>query len=245
MTLDNPAIFYTPHADDETLSMGLDIANHVEAGREVIIVLMTKGASKGMLDILNGVVHDNVAGYRHDPVREAYKHGVLTSLTAGQSRINEFIGAAGAYRLLTTGSQKVTVDVQNYDDGALTVDQAKTVMSRYDAMYPRASHKTMTYTDPHRDHKACGEALKSLRDEGALTDARWYVQNENRGVTAAAGVTFWTVSPQSNRSDEAVRHAARVYASWNPVVGSYGFGYRSVSASFDALTTYPQAWAHA
>ncbi|MFA4923649.1 MAG: PIG-L family deacetylase [Ignavibacteriaceae bacterium] len=44
-----PAIFYSPHQDDETLGMGASIAEHVRAGRAVYVVLLSNGANSGML----------------------------------------------------------------------------------------------------------------------------------------------------------------------------------------------------
>lgn len=47
-----PAIFYTPHQDDEILGMGASISEHVRAGRAVYVVLLTNGANQGMLDYI-------------------------------------------------------------------------------------------------------------------------------------------------------------------------------------------------
>lgn len=38
-----PAIFYTPHQDDESLGMAGAIVEHIEAGRPVFLVLLTDG----------------------------------------------------------------------------------------------------------------------------------------------------------------------------------------------------------
>src|SRR5665647_3106621 len=43
-----PAIFFVPHQDDETLTMGADIAAHYQAGREIIVVQVTDGAKSGV-----------------------------------------------------------------------------------------------------------------------------------------------------------------------------------------------------
>jgi LmbE family N-acetylglucosaminyl deacetylase len=50
----SPAIFYSPHQDDEALGMAGAIREHKEAGRPVYLVLLTNGINSGMLDIMNG-----------------------------------------------------------------------------------------------------------------------------------------------------------------------------------------------
>jgi hypothetical protein len=49
-----PAIFYIPHQNDETLSKGVAITQHLDAGREVIAVLYTDGAGSVAQKYLNG-----------------------------------------------------------------------------------------------------------------------------------------------------------------------------------------------
>src|ERR1035437_1374650 len=44
----NYAYFFTPHQDDETLSMGAAIKEHVAAGRKVYVVLLTDGGASAV-----------------------------------------------------------------------------------------------------------------------------------------------------------------------------------------------------
>ena len=50
-----PAVFYAPHKDDEAIRMAGAIRQHKEAGRPVYLVLLTSGANRSLLEILNGV----------------------------------------------------------------------------------------------------------------------------------------------------------------------------------------------
>src|ERR1051325_8863493 len=43
----NPAIFFTPHPDDETLAMAGHIKQALAAGRTVVVELMTRGMGSG------------------------------------------------------------------------------------------------------------------------------------------------------------------------------------------------------
>lgn len=43
-----PAVFFTPHQDDETLFMGAAIVQHIRAGRKVYVVLLTDGGASAV-----------------------------------------------------------------------------------------------------------------------------------------------------------------------------------------------------
>lgn len=244
-TFTSPAVFYAPHADDETLSMGVDIGNHLVAGRDVVVVLVTQSASVGMLGLLNGAVVDPVSGVRHDPVREQYlgplTDGRLTADVVGQARVREWRSACGVYDAF--GGGRLAVVALGRPEGLTSAD-VQDVVRDVEAQHPRASHKAMSWTDPHPDHAACGSALRSLRDDGTITDARFYVQRNHLDVARAQGLVVHDVPPAEGVAD-AVRRACACYRAWNPAAGSYGFGYRSVRALFDATLAAPASSVHA
>lgn len=238
---DNPAIFYVPHADDESLSMGLDVANHLAAGRHVLLVLMTRGCSDYALGQING--QDDTYGYVHDPARESYHLGrALTKAELGQARINEFIAAAGQ---LNRSTGRLRVRGADFPDGTLTQAQAQQVMLDIDADLGGAgSHKAMTWTDPAPDHANCGKALRALKASGDITDARYYVSNTYLQQARDAGMNPLAVAAPA-ASVAAVRAALRCYDAWNPAVGAYAFGRHSVGAQITTQTTQPTQWYHA
>lgn len=245
-TLNNPAIFYSPHADDESLSMGLDIANHVRAGRDVVLVLATIGASSAMLDILNGRVFDDQAGVTHSPTLEGYADGTLDNTKAGNARIKEFTSAASQYRLYGGGRGQFVIDTSwKKPDSGLTDSMADDIIWYYASRYPNGSHKTMSWTDPHPDHAALGKALQRSKASTAIHDARWYVQIENLQYAQNAGVYPWEVTPDDQSVVDTLRRALRCYQAWNPAAGSYSFGYRSVKGTFDSQVSNPKGWVHA
>jgi LmbE family N-acetylglucosaminyl deacetylase len=128
-----PAIFFTPHQDDEVLSMGAAIKEHVQAGREVIVVLCTDGAASAV-------------GSRYPSVEEFVAE-----------RDREFTTAV--HRM---GATPVIAENRGRDS-MLTVVEAEAIIRPYALQYPTGSLKTMTYYDDHPDHAACGQALKNLK----------------------------------------------------------------------------------
>lgn len=237
---DRPAVFYAPHADDECLSMALDIGNELHAGRSVLLVLMTQGGSPWMIDVLNGAVRDDVFGLVHDPVREGYLDGVLTRRTAGASRWREFRSSASA---LARTSGRVRVSTPALDEG-LTVEQARAVVDAVAERLPGASHQTMTWTDPASDHAVCGEALRRARESGAITGARWSVSRSYLGHTTDAGIVPEEVVAAGEDVLANARLSARAYQAWAPTQGLYAYGQHSVPEEIAAAGSDPRGWAH-
>lgn len=126
-----PAVFFTPHQDDETLSMGASIVQHVRAGRTVYVVLLTTGQ--------NSWVHTLY------PSTEVFI----------AERDREFVAAVKAMGAIPV------IPAERAVDGQLTVAFAESVMQQWIAKYPDGSFKTMSETDAHPDHAAAGQALRA------------------------------------------------------------------------------------
>lgn len=148
-----PAIFFSPHQDDETLSMGASIVQHVRSGREVIVVLMCDGSGSGV-----GKVY---------PSRDVFV----------AERDREFKAAVKAL-----GAEAV-IRSDRVPDTHLTVEWAKSVIEEYYEEYPDASFKTMSDKDrtnpesAESDHYLLGQALR----ETGIKDARYYVRSRSWG----------------------------------------------------------------
>lgn len=237
---DRPAIYYSPHADDEVLSLGVSIANHVAAGRKVLVVLMTSGCSQWVEDMLNGRVTCALHGGAHHPVHEDYYDTDLTREEIGRAREEEFSSSVGAFRRQSGGN--VEVRFEAVPDGALTVARAKGIIASYAARFPNSSHKTMTWTDTASDHAACGQALRELRAEGALSDARFYIMPER--AAAASSVGPWREDLASSGLRPVLDRAASPYRAWNPSAGALAVGMHSVPESFARVARDPYALVH-
>jgi LmbE family N-acetylglucosaminyl deacetylase/Cu/Ag efflux protein CusF len=219
-----PAIFYIPHQDDETLSMGVGITQHLDAGREVIAVLYTDGAGSVAQRILNGEVGSSWWGGTHNPTTEGYGH--VDNQKFSESRTNELKSA-----LMQLGVKPENIHIRNLSaDGSLTLEEVKTLVLEYETKYPKASHKAMSQHDGSLSHALSGQALVDLYKQSAISDARLYVsRNDFTRVTVGSLVT-----PTTNQAFR-IKKAAMVYQAWNPVVESFAIGYHSVSTQFNSM----------
>jgi Cu/Ag efflux protein CusF len=218
------AIFYLPHQDDETLSMGVAITQHLDAGREVIAVLYTDGAGSVAQRILNGEVGSSWWGGSHTPVTEGYNH--IDNQKFSEARNNELKSA-----LMQLGVKAENIHIRNLsEDETLTLDELKTLVLEYEQKYPGASHKAMSQHDGSLSHALSGQALVDLYNQKGITDARLYVsRNDWTRVTVGSIVT-----PNTNQAFR-IKKAAFVYQAWNPAVESFAIGYHSVSPQFNSM----------
>jgi LmbE family N-acetylglucosaminyl deacetylase len=155
-TLLSPAIFLTPHQDDETLFMGAAIREHVAAGRPVLVVLLTDGGASG--------VCQQMFGSREDCVAE---------------RDREFIAAVTAL-----GATPV-IPEDRMADGTLTGAYTAEVIRRLSIQYLHASFKTISeYDSLHADHRAVGRGLYAAYLWGYTDDARWYLRYDDQPTYA-------------------------------------------------------------
>lgn len=219
-----PAIFFIPHQDDETLSMGVAITQHLDAGRDVIAVLYTDGAGSIAQKILNGEAASSWWGGTHDPDKEGYHY--IDNQRFSDARTNELKSA-----LMQLGVKPENIHIRNLSsDGTLTLDEVKSLVLEYAQNYPGASFKAMSQHDGSLSHSISGQALVDLYNQKEITDVRLYVsRNDWTRVTVGS-----TVSPNASQAFR-VKKAAFVYQAWNPVVGSFAIGYHSVSPQFNSM----------
>jgi hypothetical protein len=219
-----PAIFFIPHQDDETLSMGVAITQHLDAGREVIAVLYTDGAGSVAQKILNGEAGSSWWGGTHNPVTEGYNP--IDNQKFSEARINELKSA-----LMQLGVKAENIHIRNLaSDGTLTLDEVKSLVLEYAQNYPGASFKAMSQHDGSLSHSLSGQALVDLYNQTAVTDVRLYV-SRNDWTRVTVGSTVTANTSQAFR----IKKAAFVYQAWNPAVESFAIGYHSVSPQFNSM----------
>ncbi|WP_312470475.1 leucine-rich repeat domain-containing protein [Neobacillus sp.] len=218
------AIFYSPHQDDELLSMGMGIINSIAQGYEVHLVLMTDGG--GATDALNAV----------NKKLEKEKFAPLTREDFIKARTEEFQQSAASL-----GVKMENIHLMNFPDGKLTYNQAKQTIETFEKTYPHAIHKSMSYADWHSDHAVMGKALNDLYNEHKIRDVRFYVKN----------VQYNTI-PGSNEAPkqmteanlQKIKNASSVYKQWAPASQKYSIGYISVPSNFAGLEKDPQSRTH-
>lgn len=266
---------YGPHPDDETLSMGVAALHYISNGFPVHLVSMTSGGAAGISNTLNGSTACTCPGdhpYVHNPAREGYELHTVESIAAG--RIAEARSALGAMSMVPPIAGIAPGAVYHHvgglldgfgnpDSGSSTapvtragIDAAKAVMLPFIQDYPNSFHYTMSPADHHKDHAACGLALREIKAENPtlLGVPRFFISRLYWTVTdglyaadlrAAAGGTAadpngsidWFTAAGSRTpvyADWLRNRVIKAYRAWNPAGGSYSMGYHSVAAQFES-----------
>jgi LmbE family N-acetylglucosaminyl deacetylase len=227
---DPRAIFFAPHPDDETLSMGVAIVQHVLAGRDVHVVAVTQGEAATARHVINGTrPPTSWWGVPHNPAQEGFEPLDVAAFSA--ARVHELRAACSAM-----GVQPDRVHVYDLPDGVVHAEDVKALI-RTDFAWPGASFKTLSYRwSSHPDHTACGVALHELQleDPGTWGDARWYVYRPQWPVADPDPSTTYVV-PTDAMSRQRVVNACRAYSGWSPALGVFAVGYHSVARAFADL----------
>lgn len=220
------AIFYIPHQDDEIVSFGTAIMNHLFAGDDVHLVLCTDGSGSGVRKELNGdrpcMAHNRT-----------YRFGLSKSdFTSARNR--EFVWSAGC---MGVAADRLHFR-QHIEDGSMTVEAAESLIREFERRYPGARHRTFTPTDPHPDHANLGLALRQLVDTNEVGDARFYFKTSEMSRNEG---TWEMAKPEHLPFLTAANHAYRVFA---PSRGLYSIGYLSVANTFDTQLENPRCKFH-
>ena len=232
-----------PHADDFLISQGVAAAHYLGAGINVHLVTASAGGSGGVLDDLAGDVVCSSHGYRHNPAVEGYTapaEADFHDLRIAESRaalgtLAAAISGAGAiehidwdlptgFGSLPDGVAMVQAKIQDLVDEHANGTTFFHTMSPTELVIPGA----------HKDHGACGQALRNLKNDPyyavALSGSRflgsrlWW--NADAWL-AELPVTFPVTASRKAEYDKAIRRAAKCYAAWQPP-HSLGVGYHQV-----------------
>lgn len=139
------------------------------------------------------------------------------------------------------------------------IAQAKVIIKSYVDYYPNSFHYTMSETDDHHDHAACGIALRELKNDdvnivpwasitykAALVNAKFFVsrlywaQSQPDGLypadLAAMPGKAWFSSYGAKYTDYVNWLRGQVvptYRAWSPAASAYGIGYHQVGGQFN------------
>lgn len=234
---------FEPHADDFMISMCVAAAHYAGGGIKVHVVTMTSGGSGGVLDDLAGDVACGWHGYHHNPATEGYTAPVeadFAGLRLAESRAA--LGSVVSYITGNAGCEHLhgglTDGFGSQPDG---VAQAQAVIKQYVDTYANGTtffHTMSPTADDHRDHRACGQALRNLKNDPAyasiVSGSRFFVTRLKWGSTEAAaeGISsFPYTASRKPEFDRAVRIGAKAYAAWQPPL-TLGVGYHQVINQF-------------
>ena len=211
-------LWFSPHQDDETLTLGVGIRHHLEAGHECHVILCTDGSASGVREQLGMEVGPFVA-----------------------ARDDEFHRAA---RKLGIRPDNIHVSPLRATDGTLTAARADLIVSEaldefgQDSWLKGLSQLALTGRSP--DHVALGQGVLGY---AGTHDVRLYVEPYLVAKIKAAYPSR-TFSTEQCASTAAVLRACQEYQLIDGPAGMWGVGYRSVKAEFDPFMTNPLGYYH-
>jgi LmbE family N-acetylglucosaminyl deacetylase len=240
-----PALFVFAHPDDETLAASVAIAEHVKAGQDVHVLLLTEGRASGVLAQLNGAGVPAWWGVPHDPAAEGYAE--LSPADFGAARVRE---AQVATQQLATGYSGTLALHQ-----AALPDTGVTAAAALDAIRGTADeiggggpvrlkgHSDVVDNNP--DHVAIGQALRQLgaEDPTRFGGVRYYVLPMYWSDARLGQVAESWDGPADAGVSLRCRNAFRAYAAWSPPE-SFAIGYHSVPQAWPVIETNPRVMYH-
>ena len=225
-----PAIFYSPHQDDETIGMGASIAEHVRIGRPVYVVLFTNGLSSGAINILNG--KEKCSNHK------TFHHFNLSLEDFFNARNNEFIAACkklGVHRVYIANNGKGFDESMGLKN---MIIRFKNVILYFQNQYPNISHKLISgNSDYSRSgencniysqsdaHRAGDIAINNLYNLGVVKDVRLYkVYIFSSCFNVSERTSNWK-KPVLTSDMLKKQKACNEYKLFNPKKGRYAIGY--------------------
>jgi LmbE family N-acetylglucosaminyl deacetylase len=240
-----PAIFYSPHQDDEALGLAGSILQHKAAGRPVYLVLVSKGENPPLATLMNGDPCPNLPAH---PCAAGGHHG-LNWPTDGAGmivpgRTAEFMASAAAIGVDKVINFQVSDSVwEGADQFKQFTANVKSKIAALAAKYPGASHKfTAGWLETTATHKAITDAAVQLYRAGTLTDVRFnYVYAYDQPLSSRAdGAAYVLDIPPAHMAIK--RNALYCYNTWAPSRNLYALGYHSVPDKMEAAHADPREY---
>ena len=228
---------FVPHQDDELLTMGAAISQYSAAGYDVHVVLCTDGSSSYVRTLLsNGEGCDLHSG------THSY---ALSRAEFSAARDSEFVDSCEA---LGVSANNIHIESSRAVDGSLSEDEARDIIASYLSLYPGAevwTTSSLVGDGQNVDHRTLGYAAERLRDEGLVSDHKYFV--EPYLISSFARSNPDVLLGKLAASDEDLRmevtDATQSYCLWDPSRGRYAIGCHSVLGDFSIfLNDPPTSW---
>lgn len=214
LTRPRPTIWYVPHPDDESIFMAGSI--HANRSQPNVIVLLSRGGASAARDKLNERLPSPL--------------DVESFMDAREREFREAVTRLQVRRLETV--------VLNLPDGAFNDESVRAVVQRMEAQHPGWTHRTMSFLDPHPDHRAAGRAVRAARRAGQISDCVFHVPYPL--VDDGPGIPV-----RLSRSDRLAKRAAlEQYTTWDPERGRFAIGDVSVGPLIEEQSADPHEVVH-
>ena len=226
-------LYFSPHQDDELLTMGIDICKSLQNQLDVHVILCSDGSASAVRRTLG----DGDTCKKHRG-KHSYHLSVEDFVSA---RDREFQGSCKA---LGISKQNIHIPPHRSTDGKITVSEAKNLILHYmDAIDNNCVVCTIapaTGESQHPDHNTLGIAATELFHSGKIVLLKLFVEpyvadfkhkDANEADAGIKPVTVYALQPER----EKLKNATVSYSEWNPEAGRYGIGYHSVTTEFKEL----------
>jgi LmbE family N-acetylglucosaminyl deacetylase len=246
-----PVIFCSPHPDDDALAMGVAIARHVAAGRDVHVLAVTPGESTAARAYINGTATSGWWGMPHHPTVEGY--APLTEADCGAARIREITASAGVL-----GVPKINLHEGGVGDGfggtdpnhvpQSAIDIVKTMLVDLVKQFPNAGLWGPSYlVDNHPDHRAVGLAIRQLGKANPTKyyDRRYAVLPMYWSDTRLSQVPIigW-MTPANSLERARAAKSCYSYGAWEPRSGAFAIGWHSFGGWLGKIMANPKCLVH-
>jgi LmbE family N-acetylglucosaminyl deacetylase/CelD/BcsL family acetyltransferase involved in cellulose biosynthesis len=214
MNRPRPTIWYVPHPDDESIFMAGSL--HANRSQPNVVVLLSRGGASAARTKIN-----------HRLVEPLDRESFM------DARVREFRHALG--RLEMHDMETVVLDLP---DGAIAEDAVRSVVLGMESTHQGWTHRTMSFLDPHPDHRAAGRAVRAAHAAGEISTCIFHVPYPL--VDDGPG---WTV-PLARADVHAKSSALAEYTIWDPDRGRFAVGSISVPELLEQQTTSAREIVH-
>jgi LmbE family N-acetylglucosaminyl deacetylase len=202
--------------------MGPAVRDHLEAGHDVHVVILTNGEGSAVFNELS-LTEEEFAAARDDEL-------------------------ARAARQIGVRSANIHFPAGRPAGGALTVDIALGYMRDFYTQFPGAwckAYSPLTFPGRHPDHVASGQAAMQLLADGTAPNLRCYVEPWPAALSAfrAANPTV-NLGAETATATQAVLRGFDQYGYRDNAAGMYGIGHLSVGGEFDEMRPAPTSYYH-
>lgn len=232
-------LFFVPHQDDEVLTMGVAIAQHVKDGDNVKVIMTTDG---GGSQIIKTLVNGKSCNKNCDNITD--KHNIGLSRDGFVSaRDREFKNACIK---LGVKPENIIISTVRYLNGKINsnsttaefniaVKEFEEIVSKH---ITKTNIKVKTTTpyggDSQIEHRALGQAVKNVTQRKGITDVRYYIDPYKLASYNGAN-SYWKESEsKTSELGKKVIAACKEYGKWKPASPDYlyAIGWHSVPDEF-------------
>jgi LmbE family N-acetylglucosaminyl deacetylase len=226
-------LYFSPHQDDELLTMGVDISRTcLLPNKEVHVILCTDGSKSPARQRLNSgklcKIHNQAHNYN------------LSEEEFIKARDCEFISSCKSLGVLP---KNIHIYEKRAVDGSLSVEYAKGIIKHFVSIYGKetevrigAPFRFGKYQ--HEDHYNLGLAAKLLLKEKFFVKTKFFIEPYHlpKGLRKIFISLFYSIKREeiSDQIKEKIEKAIQLsYTYWNPEEKKYAVGYHCVTDIFE------------